>query len=127
YGLYRDLCGELLAEVAGVVIPPEPAPPESPPTTDASNYVGRYGRAGAPLEVVDGEGSRVAIQTVTGLGSEMAPEPVEMPLVALDAEREVFLAQHPALKGAWLPVRFTTLSDGRRCLHVGGRATPRVD
>ena len=56
----------------------------------------------------------------------MTPEPVEMPLVALDTEREVFLAQHPALKGAWLPVRFTTLPDGRRCFHVGGRATPRA-
>ena len=127
FGLYRDLCGELLAEVAGVAMPPEPVPPESPPAVDEARYVGRYGREGAVFEVVARDGGLVAIQTVTGLGSEMTPEPVEMALVARDAEREVFLAQHPALKGAWLPVRFTTLSDGRRCLHVGGRATPRAD
>jgi CubicO group peptidase (beta-lactamase class C family) len=125
FGLYRDLCGELLAEVAGVGLPPEPVPPESPLALDPAPYVGRYDRAGASLEVVSRDGGLVAIQTVTGLGSEMTPEPVEMPLVALDPEREVFLAQHPALKGAWLPVRFTTLADERRCFHVGGRATPR--
>jgi CubicO group peptidase (beta-lactamase class C family) len=127
FGLYRDLCGELLAEVAGVDLPTEPVPPESPLEVDPTSYVGRYDRAGASLEVVSRDGGLVAIQTVTGLGSEMTPEPVEMPLVALDPEREVFLAQHPALKGAWLPVRFTTLGDGRRCFHVGGRATPRSD
>jgi CubicO group peptidase (beta-lactamase class C family) len=127
FGLYRELCGELLAEAAGVAMPPEPVPPESPPVVDAAVYLGVYGRAGASFEVVERDGGLVAIQTVTGLGSEMTPEPVEIRMVALDAEREVFLAQHPALKGAWLPVRFTTLADGRRCLHVGGRATPRVD
>ena len=127
YGLYRDLCGELLADVAGIELPPEPVAPDSPPPVDATLYVGRYDRAGASIEVVSREGGLVAIQTISGLGSEMTPEPVEMPLVALDPEREVFLAQHPALKGAWLPVRFTTLADGRRCFHAGGRATPRAD
>jgi CubicO group peptidase (beta-lactamase class C family) len=127
FGLYRDLCGELLAEAAGVELPPEPVPAASPPAVDVAAYIGRYDRAGASLEVVARDGDLVAIQTITGLGSEMAPDPVEMPLTPFDAEREVFLAQHPALKGAWLPVRFTTLGDGRRCFHVGGRATPRSD
>jgi CubicO group peptidase (beta-lactamase class C family) len=127
YGLFRDLCGELLAETAGVRLPPPPVPSESPPAVEATSYVGRYDRAGASIEVVARDGSLVAIQTVTGLGSEMAPEPVELSLVPFEAEREVFLTQYPALKGAWLPVRFTTLADGRRCLHIGGRATPRAD
>jgi CubicO group peptidase (beta-lactamase class C family) len=127
YALFRDLCGELLAEVAEIELPPEPVPADSPPAVDPARYVGRYDRAGASLEVVSAGEGIAAIQTVTGLGSEMAPEPVEMRLVLLDPEREVFLAQHPALKGAWLPVRFTTLADGRRCFHVGGRATPRSD
>jgi CubicO group peptidase (beta-lactamase class C family) len=127
YGLFRDLCGELLAETAGVQLPPPPAPSDSPPVVATASYVGRYDRAGASIEVVARDGDLIAIQTVTGLGSEMTPEPVELPLVPFDAERDVFLAQHPALKGAWLPVRFTTLGDGRRCLHIGGRATPRAD
>lgn len=127
YGLFRELCGELLAEVAGVELPPEPVPAASPPAVSTAEYVGRYDRAGTSLEVVERDGDLVVIQTVTGLGSEMTPEPVELPLAPFDAEREVFLAQHPALKGSWLPVRFTTLADGRRCFHVGGRATPQTD
>jgi len=126
-GLFRDLCGMLLAETAGLALPPEPVPPESPTTVDASAYAGRYERAGASIEIVSRDGNLVAIQTVTGLGSEMTPEPVELNLVPLQPEREIFLTQYPALKGAWLPVRFTTLNDGRRCLHIGGRATPRTD
>ena len=126
-GLFRNLCGELLADVAGVELPADPVPAASPPAVDAKRYTGRYERAGTSIEVVSRDGSLVAILTVTGLGSEMAPEPVELGLVPLDTEREVFLTQHPALKGAWLPARFTTLEDGRRCLHIGGRATPRAD
>jgi len=125
FGLYRDLCDELLAEVAGLELPPEPVPAESPPTVEPGPYVGRYDRAGASIEVVSRDDGLVAIQTITGLGSEMTPEPVELALVPLDPDREVFLTQHPALKGAWLPVRFTTLADGNRCFHFGGRATPR--
>ena len=127
YGLYRDLCGELLADVAGVELPAEPVPAASPPAVDPKRYAGRYERAGASIEVVSRDEGLVAILTVTGLGSEMTPEPLELGLVPLDPEREVFLTQHPALKGAWLPVRFTTLADGRGCLHIGGRATPRAD
>ena len=127
YGLFRDLCGGLLAEIAGVQLPPPPVPSDSPPEVEATAYVGRYDRAGASIEVVARDGSIVAIQTVTGLGSEMTPEPVELSLVPFHADQEVFLTQYPALEGAWLPVRFTTLADGRRCLHIGGRATPRAD
>ena len=127
YGLFRDLCGELLAETAGVQLPPPPVPAESPPAVEAANYIGHYDRAGASFEVVARDGSLVAIQTVTGLGSEMAPEPIELTLVPFDLGHELFLTQYPALKGAWLPVGFTTLTDGRRCFHIGGRATPRAD
>ena len=52
YGLFRELCGELLVEVAGVELPPEPVAPESPPAADPAPYVGRYDRAGASIEVV---------------------------------------------------------------------------
>jgi hypothetical protein len=61
---------------------------------------------------------------VTGLGSELTPEPVELELLVLDAD--FFLTQHPAAPGLWLPVRFVTFPDGSRCMHAGGRATPKV-
>ena len=89
-------------------------------------YAGRYERAGASFEVVARDGGIVAVQTVTGLGSELTPEPLELPLLVLDPDDDVFLTQHPLAPGLWLPVRFVTLSDGSRCLHLGGRATPKV-
>ena len=72
------------------------------------------------------DGKLFAVQTVVGLGSELTPEPIELPLVMLVPESELFLTQHPALPGTWLPVTFITLADGTRCMHSGGRATPRV-
>ena len=72
------------------------------------------------------DGGIVAVQTVTGLGSELTPEPFELPLLVLDLDDDFFLTQHPLAPGLWLPVRFVALSDGSRCLHVGGRATPKV-
>ena len=72
------------------------------------------------------DGRLFAVQTVVGLGSELTPEPIDLPLVLLEPESELFLTQHPALPGTWLPVTFITLADGRRCMHSGGRATPRV-
>ncbi len=98
YGLFRDLCGELLADVAGVELPPEPVPAASPPAVDASRYAGRYERAGASIEVVSRDGSLVATLTVTGLGSEMTPEPLELALVPLDGAT-IFLTQHPIAPG----------------------------
>jgi CubicO group peptidase (beta-lactamase class C family) len=127
YGLFRELCGEILAEAAGLELPPEPVPPEAPPAVEAASYVGRYERASVSLEVQARDGDLVAVQTVSGIAAELTPEPVELPLVPLDPEQELFLTQHPALRGAWMPVCFTTFPDGQRCFHVGGRATPRVD
>jgi hypothetical protein len=44
----------------------------------------------------------------------------------LNDRDDVFLTQHPAAPNMWLPVKFLTLSDGSRRLHVGERATPKV-
>ena len=57
----------------------------------------------------------------------MTPEPVELPLLLLNEDDDMFLTQHPSLPGIWLPVRFLSFDDGSRCLHISGRATPKVD
>ncbi len=124
--LFRDLASDLLAEVAGVEVPGEVAPPGEPLPFDPSLYVGTYEREGASFDVVARDGGMVAVETVTGLGSEMTPEPFELPLLLLDEDDDLFLTQHPAAPGIWLPVRFLTLRDGTRCMHAGGRATPMV-
>jgi hypothetical protein len=93
---------------------------------DASAYVGVYEREGASISVEAREEGIVAIQTTTGLGSEMSPDPIELPLHRADGGDDLFLTEHPALRGSWLPVRFVTLEDGTRVFHAGGRATPRA-
>lgn len=123
--LFRDLCGDLLAELADVEMPAEPTPPPSRLDFDPAPYLGRYERETVSIDVVDRGGDMAAVQTITGLGSEMTPEPLELPLILLDAGEELFLARHPTLE-TWQPARFATLADGSRCMHVGGRATPRT-
>lgn len=124
--VYRELFGGLLAELAGVEMPEQPVPPQPPLTVDPSAYVGVYEREGASIRVVARNGGIVAVQTVTGLAAELTPEPFELPLYLAAEGDDRFLTQHPSAPGLWLPVRFVTLADGSRVLHIGGRATPRT-
>ena len=124
--LFRELSADVLAGAAGVVVPGPVAPPESELEVDPSPYLGTYEREGASFEVVVRDGKLLAVQTVVGLGSELTPDPIELPLVLVEPKTELFVTQHPALPDTWLPVTFLTLPDGSRCMHSGGRATPRV-
>lgn len=45
---------------------------------------------------------------------------------AVDLDDNLFLTRHPAAPDMWLTVKFLTLSDGSECIHMGGRATPKV-
>jgi CubicO group peptidase (beta-lactamase class C family) len=124
--LFRDLFRGLLSQLAGVEMPKPAAPPEPPLSVDPSGYVGLYEREGTSIRVVARNGGIVAVQTVTGLAAELTPEPVELLLHLVAEGDDLFLTQHPAARGLWLPVRFVTLADGSRVLHAGGRATPRT-
>jgi CubicO group peptidase (beta-lactamase class C family) len=125
-GLFRGLFGELLPALAGVDLPAQLLPPEPPLPVDPFQYVGVYEREGASIRVVARDGGIAALQTVTGLGSELTPEPVELPLRLASMDDDLFLTGHPSAPGVWLPVRFVTLPDGSRLLHISGRATPRI-
>jgi hypothetical protein len=124
--LFRELYGELLRETAGIEMPADAVPPETPLPVDPSVYAGLYEREGASIRVQAKDGGIVAVQTTTGLGSELTPDPVEFPLRRVAEDDDLFLTQHPAAPGVWLPVRFVTLDGGARLLHVAGRATPRT-
>jgi CubicO group peptidase (beta-lactamase class C family) len=124
--LYRELFRELLADHAGVELPADSVPPDPALPVDSSGYIGLYEREGASIRVAARDEGIVAVQTVTGLASEMTPEPVELPLRLVVEDDDLFLTRHPLASGLWLPVRFVTLSDGSRLLHIGGRATPRI-
>jgi CubicO group peptidase (beta-lactamase class C family) len=122
-GFYRDLYAELL----DVEMPAALVPPAEPLPVDASLYAGIYEREGASFRVEGKDGGLVATMTVTGLGSEMTPEPFELPLRLVREDDDLFVTQHPAAPGTWLPGRFVTLEDGSRIMHFGGRATPQVN
>ena len=124
--LYRELFRELLADLARVEMPADSVPPDPELPVDPSGYVGLYEREGASIRVVAHDEGIAAVQTVTGLAAEMTPEPVELPLRLAVEDDDLFLTRYPGAPGLWLPVRFVTLSDGSRLLHLGGRATPRV-
>ena len=124
--LFRELFGELLPELAGVELPAQAVPPEPPLPVDPDAYVGVYEREGASIRVSARDGGLVAVQTVTGLGPELTPEPFELPLHLAAEDDDLFLTQHPMAPGMWVPVRFVTVADGSRVLHIGGRATPRT-
>jgi CubicO group peptidase (beta-lactamase class C family) len=124
--LFRELFGGLLPELTGVELPAEVVPPEPALPVDPAAYLGVYEREGSSIRVDARGNGIVAIQTVTGLGSELMPEPFELPLQLVAADDDLFVTQHPMAPGVWLPVRFVTLTDGSRLLHSGGRATPRT-
>jgi CubicO group peptidase (beta-lactamase class C family) len=124
-GLYRDVFAVLLPEVADIDLPAEVAPPQTPLPVDASSYAGVYERQGASIRVEGRGKGLVAVQTTTGLGSEMTPEPFVLPLHRVSEDDDLFVTEHPAAPGLCLPVRFATVG-GIRVLHAGGRATPWV-
>jgi CubicO group peptidase (beta-lactamase class C family) len=123
---FRAIYEPLLAELAGVELPAELTPPSPALPIDASAYAGLYEREGASVRVEQRGDGIVAIQTTTGLGSEMTPEPFELALHRLEGGDDLFVTEHPAAPGSYLPARFVTLEDGSRLLHLGGRATPRA-
>jgi CubicO group peptidase (beta-lactamase class C family) len=125
--LFEDVARDLLAEVGGVEMPAFPSPPAASAPFDASSYLGRYAREGMQIDVVARDGGMVGVSQVTGPGAAMTPEPFELPFHPLDAEGGRFLTRHPAAPDTWLTVQFLTLSDGSDCVHIGGRATPKVD
>jgi CubicO group peptidase (beta-lactamase class C family) len=124
--LFRDVYAPLLAEHAGIELPAEVTPPAEPLEVDPAGYVGVYEREGASIRVEPRGVGIVGVMTVTGLGSEMTPEPFELPFDRVSPDDDLFVTQHPAAPGMHLPVRFATVGDGSRVLHMGGRATPRV-
>jgi CubicO group peptidase (beta-lactamase class C family) len=67
-GLYFEIYGHLLKELAGIEIPAHPLPPAEPERIDASRYVGTYINSVGKSEVVQDEDGRIWM-TDTPLGA----------------------------------------------------------
>ena len=120
---FRDLYSELLRETAGVEMPADAVPPEPPLAVDPSAYAGLYEREGASIRVQAKDGGLVAVQTTTGLGSELTPDPVELPLRRVAEDDDLFLTEHPAAPGMAAP---GPLRDARRPRDPGCCTPPGV-
>ncbi|MBB6346891.1 CubicO group peptidase (beta-lactamase class C family) [Nonomuraea muscovyensis] len=124
--LYADLFGELLAELAGVTMPPPFGPPAQPPAVDLTPHLGTYRREGVVITVSRGDdgAARLRYEFVDGMKDFSPPleadlTPVSEAVFAASGAGSPFGEDH-------MPVVFAALSDGTPCVYVGMRATPKV-
>jgi CubicO group peptidase (beta-lactamase class C family) len=121
--MYQELFREIFAELAGIAMPRPPEPAAEPRAVDHAPYVGRYERAGAQIDVTEGEhGLRLKFTATTAL-AHLVPELPEVDLVPLDDSRFLYRFSE---KSSWSPAVFYALPTGERYLHVALRATPKV-
>jgi hypothetical protein len=123
--LFQDLFTEVFSELAGVEMPDWPTPAEAPTDLDASAYVGLYVREGIEMTITaEAPDLKLSVRGTGALAEAMGDkEPTVMTLRRVDGD--VFVAREKADE-PWAPAVFFSLPDGRRYLHLGVRATPRV-
>ncbi|GLF99118.1 serine hydrolase domain-containing protein [Streptomyces yaizuensis] len=122
--LCRTLLGELLDTLSGVVLPQAFAPAADPPTVDPAPLVGTYRRAGAVITVTESQG-RGRLRYEPDERFLMCSVPRDMDLVPVTDKVFAGPAIGAGTMGEWLPVVFTTLPDGSRCVYLGMRAATR--
>jgi CubicO group peptidase (beta-lactamase class C family) len=123
-GLYFEIYGHLLKELAGVEIPAHPLPPAEPQRIDASKYVGTYANSVGRTEVAQDEDGRIWM-TDTPLGelAELVGEVERTELVHL--EGDTLIPVEPKY-GLHLPQVFLgDDGDGRSLFIHTGRAMRR--
>ena len=124
--LFHDLFSEVLGELAGIQLPSRLEPAADAPSADLTPYVGRYARQSFEIRF-EAVGDHLVAQTTSSgelakaIGDEQLP-PFEVYPVAGD----VFVGRNED-DASWTPFVFFTLDGGARYLHMGARATPKVD
>jgi CubicO group peptidase (beta-lactamase class C family) len=126
FALYRDIYGHLLAELAGVTLPPLPKPPEQPRRIDASRYVGTYSAAVVDMIVSQDEDGRIWLDQVPkGIMAEMGEQPERIELVHYEGDSLIPLK---ADRGMYMPHAFVGDDGHGRALYLHvGRAIRRAD
>ncbi|GLY42894.1 hypothetical protein Amsp01_089170 [Amycolatopsis sp. NBRC 101858] len=122
--LYQDLFAELLAEHAGITMPPRLTPAAEPVADDSADIAGRYERASMKFVVDERDSGFVLTARPSGvLATYVGADELECPLIPFAPN--TYLAQVPGQPG-WSPAVFYRLPDGTRYLHFASQATPRV-
>jgi len=124
-GLYFEIYGHLLAELAGIEIPARPLPPAEPQRIDASKYVGTYANSVGKSEVTQDEDGRIWMtDTPLGALAELVGTVERTELVHL--EGDTLIPVEPKY-GIHLPQVFVGDDGSGRALFVHtGRAMRRA-
>ncbi|MFG1678782.1 serine hydrolase domain-containing protein [Nonomuraea sp. NPDC049269] len=123
--LYADLFRELLGELAGVTMPAPFGPPAQPPAVDITPLLGTYKREGVVITVSRDDGNaHMRYEFVDGM-KDLSP-PLEMTLEPVTDTVFAASGAGPSFSEDYMPVVFSTLSNGTECVYVGMRATPKV-
>jgi CubicO group peptidase (beta-lactamase class C family) len=122
----RALGAELFAELDGLTVPAPPSPPATPAEVDAARHTGLYERAGARITVSVNDGGEPWLRyEATGALAALQPEAQECRMVAVDENTFVFKMTEDAPD--WTSAVFYQLPDGSQYMHMGARATPKID
>jgi hypothetical protein len=129
-GLFHDLYSELLREVADLTMPSRPQPPADPPDLGAHRFTGVYDRVGVQTTIRPGEqaGTLACTLKATGELADLHEAPIHftlVPFTTMDNGAVAFLGQFPG-ETSWTPAVFYRLGE-RQYLHMGARATPRIE
>ncbi|MFI0715217.1 serine hydrolase domain-containing protein [Streptomyces inhibens] len=123
--LYATLFRELLDELAGVRMPDAFEPAAQPPTVDMAPFLGTYRREGVVITVTEHDGTpHLVYEFVDGM-KDFSP-PLEMNLTPVSDTVFAASGAGPSFSEDWMPVVFSTLTDGTMCCYIGMRAAPKA-
>ena len=122
---YRAVVGHVLAELAGVQLPPLPSPPAEPARVDASRYVGAYSCEVLDYVVSQDDDGRIWLdETPKGIIAQMGAQPERSELLAYS--EDTLIAAEPK-QGMYQLSAFVGDDGQGRALYLhNGRATRRV-
>ncbi|WGL52511.1 serine hydrolase [Nocardioides sp. BP30] len=125
-GLYGDVVGHLLAELAGVALPGAKVPPQVPQPFDAAPYLGHYADTIYDITVSQREDGTVWLDRVPqDIIAEIGEKPLQVQLVHLEGDSLISLDQYYGLHPIFA---FVGRNDEGLAKYVHyGRVVARVD
>ena len=124
--LYHDLFREILSEVAAIDMPARLQPPAEPVEVDLQPYVGRYAREAVEITIEAADGRLSAQTRQTGELAEALSDGEAPPAEVVPLAKDLFVGRSPG-DASWTPFVFFRLDDGSQYLHMGARATRKVE
>jgi hypothetical protein len=126
--LYREVFGEVFADLTGAALPADPGPAEADPCGPAvERHAGRYERTSRRFDITVRNGRLHMVLTMTGeLAALTDAEPEYLVLYPADNTGANFVCRSRDDE-PWTPLSFGELAGGTPYLFMGGRVTPRVE